>query len=216
MNDIGRPGRLRKHGTIQADCWHRRSDGFVSSRGSGNIVERIASRKPLAGTDSPASQHAGACNDIRRRFERCHSRYRARPRCAGVRHRRIFAKGADGDVFFIGKRGVLTGWTGLKKRLDREILDVRREDGPKKSKPIAHWTLHDLRRTAATGMQSLEISDDVIDKVLNHVQPGVRKSYNHFARNPQKANALDAWSKYVAEIVSGEPKSDNVVDLRGK
>ena len=65
-------------------------------------------------------------------------------------------------------------------------------------------------------MQSLEISDDVIDKVLNHVQPGVRKSYNHFARNPQKANALEAWSKHVAEIVSGEPKSDNVVDLRGK
>ena len=34
------------------------------------------------------------------------------------------------------------------------------------------WTPHDLRRTAATMMQALGVSLDVIDRCQNHVMPG--------------------------------------------
>ena len=35
---------------------------------------------------------------------------------------------------------------------------------------IPDWTLHDLRRTAATGMARLNFPPHVVDKVLNHVE----------------------------------------------
>ena len=113
----------------------------------------------------------------------------------------------------------LAGWSKLKLRLDKAVMDIRREDAeeadddPDKVKPLPHWTVHDLRRSAATGLQSLGFTDDVIDRVLNHVQPGVRKSYNHFSRDPEKARALDAWARHVEAVVSGEPAPENVVVL---
>jgi integrase len=98
----------------------------------------------------------------------------------------------------------LSGWSKLKRRLDAGILEVRREDAKGKVEPLADWTLHDLRRTCATGMQSLGVSDDVVDRILNHALPGVRKTYNRFARNPEKEAALTAWGRHVAKVVSGK------------
>jgi hypothetical protein len=72
-----------------------------------------------------------------------------------------------------------------------------------------------LRRTAATGLQSLGISDDVIDRVLNHVLPGVRKAYNRFARNPEKEAALNAWAAHVESVVTGKAAPENIVPIRG-
>ena len=96
-------------------------------------------------------------------------------------------------------------------------MEIRREDAaeiePNKVESLPHWSIHDLRRTAATGLQSLGFSDDVVDRVLNHVMKGVRKSYNHFARNPEKTRALNAWAAHVEEVVSGESGPSNVVEL---
>ena len=41
----------------------------------------------------------------------------------------------------------------------------------------ADWRLHDLRRTCATGMQELGISNDVVQSVLNHAIGGVGGVY---------------------------------------
>ncbi|MGH8787736.1 MAG: tyrosine-type recombinase/integrase [Cupriavidus necator] len=56
------------------------------------------------------------------------------------------------------------------------------------------WTPHDLRRTAATTMQSLGVSLDVIDRCQNHVMPGskVRRHYMHHDYADEKR---DAWCK---------------------
>ena len=56
------------------------------------------------------------------------------------------------------------------------------------------WTPHDLRRTAATMMQSLGISLDVIDRCQNHVMPGskVRRHYLHHDYADEKR---EAWRK---------------------
>lgn len=53
------------------------------------------------------------------------------------------------------------------------------------------WTPHDLRRTAATMMQALRISPDVIDRCQNHVLPGskVRRHYLHHDYAEEKREA---------------------------
>jgi integrase len=68
---------------------------------------------------------------------------------------------------------------------------------------------HDLRATAATGMDSLGIVRQHISLVLNHVEAGVTASYiRHDARQHKRA-ALEAWSKELEAILAGEGKTDH-------
>ena len=77
------------------------------------------------------------------------------------------------------------------------------------------WRLHDLRRTAATHMVRLGVSESVVGRVLNHAPKGVTaKVYALHTYMPEKRHALDAWAAEVARIVSGEGR-DNVVSIRG-
>ena len=113
----------------------------------------------------------------------------------------------------------LAGWSKLKARLDKAIMEIRREDAekadadPDEVKPLAGWVVHDLRRTAATGMQSLGFSDEVIDRVLNHVLSGVRRTYNRFPRDAEKKVALEAWARHIEAVVGGKSAPENVVAL---
>ena len=61
-------------------------------------------------------------------------------------------------------------------------------------KDVAPFTLHDLRRSAATGMAALGIAPHVVDKILNHSSgkiAGVAKIYNRFEYLPERKAALD-------------------------
>jgi len=84
---------------------------------------------------------------------------------------------------------------------DRKTLKGRRNDN---SLVLARgsngeWTPHDLRRTAATMMQALGVSPDVIDRCQNHVLAGsrVRRHYLIHEYNDEKR---EAWHKLGAEI----------------
>lgn len=79
---------------------------------------------------------------------------------------------------------------------------------------IPHWTFHDLRRTAATGMARLGIAVRVTEAVLNHVSGtggGIVAVYQRHDYADEKRAALDAWARMVTAMVEGE--SDNVVRL---
>lgn len=91
-----------------------------------------------------------------------------------------------------------------QKRL-KEIID--RESG------VTGWTLHDLRRTAASGMAGLRISHDVIGKVLNHAKSDVTAKYNRYDYLEEKRAALAAWARHVLSVVA-EKKDSKVVQLR--
>jgi integrase len=62
--------------------------------------------------------------------------------------------------------------------------------------PVPHWTLHDLRRTLATGLQRLGVRLEVTEAVLNHLSGsrsgivGVYQRHNYFH---EKRAALAAW-----------------------
>lgn len=75
---------------------------------------------------------------------------------------------------------------------------------------VDHWTPHDLRRTAASGMARLGATRSTIAFVLGHVvQEGgaVTGVYDRFDRMPERAAALETWGKHVLRLVKAETKT---------
>ncbi|MEB8489668.1 tyrosine-type recombinase/integrase, partial [Acidithiobacillus ferriphilus] len=67
---------------------------------------------------------------------------------------------------------------------------------------LAPFTPHDLRRTAATHIGMLGFNRLVISKILNHVEGGVTAIYDRHSYDNEKREALEAWSKKLAGLVS--------------
>lgn len=72
---------------------------------------------------------------------------------------------------------------------------------------------HDLRRTAATQMNKIGIDDVHVERVLNHVQGGVKGIYNRYRYDDEKRAALERWERRLNAIIAGEADK-NVADLR--
>ena len=78
---------------------------------------------------------------------------------------------------------------------------------------ITRFTVHDLRRTAATGMASMGIDRVTVSRILNHKEGGITALYDRHSYDQQKRNALDSWAGRLLEIVSGASAPGNVVAL---
>ncbi len=68
---------------------------------------------------------------------------------------------------------------------------------------ILGWRLHDLRRTAVSGMARLGVAPHVADKILNHTAgtiSGVAAVYQRHEFMAERKEALDAWGGHVEEI----------------
>jgi len=139
----------------------------------------------------------------------------------------------DGLVFTTTGGTSVSGFSRVKHRLDVAMIQAQRrsfglpEDdkayrraiklAPGKALPaeIAPWTLHDLRRTAATGMARLNIPPHVVERILNHTSgtiSGVAAVYNRFAYLDERRAALDAWGAYLTALL--QPQRSNVIHLR--
>jgi integrase len=69
---------------------------------------------------------------------------------------------------------------------------------------VSGWTIHDIRRSVATGMADIGIAPHIIEAVLNHVsghKGGVAGIYNRSSYAAEKAAALARWDEHVASIV---------------
>jgi integrase len=113
---------------------------------------------------------------------------------------RLFGKGAEG----------FGGWSKAKVALDERILKARREvtrrvrNPADEVKPIAPWTVHDLRRFVATRMAELGVLPHVIEATLNHVsghKAGVAGIYNRSTYEREVRAALALWSDHLRAIV---------------
>lgn len=99
-----------------------------------------------------------------------------------------------------GKDEPVSGFSKWKARLDA-------------LSQVSGWTLHDLRRTAASGMARLGVAPHVVERILNHTSGtfgGVAGVYNRFGYLPEMRAALDLWAQHVASISSAGP----LVELR--
>lgn len=82
-----------------------------------------------------------------------------------------------------------------------------------KGEPLAPWTFHDLRRSAATHMVRLGITEAVVSRVLNHAATGVTaRVYALHSYAPEKRHALDTWAAEVDRAVNGS-RGANVVRM---
>jgi len=105
----------------------------------------------------------------------------------------------DVDLVFVGRTG-RTPFSGFGKAT-AHLYALAKLKTP--------WTLHDLRRTMVTRMcgEELGIEPHIVEAVVNHKsghKAGVAGIYNRATYEPKKRTALDAWSKYVEALVSGE------------
>src|SRR5215831_4498332 len=109
----------------------------------------------------------------------------------------------DADLVFTIKRQPITGFSRMKERLD-------------KASGVTDWTLHDLRRTVASGLQRLGVRLEVTEAVLKHKSgstAGIVGVYQRHDYAAEKADALARWADYVDALVSRTKA--NVVTLRG-
>jgi integrase len=67
--------------------------------------------------------------------------------------------------------------------------------------PVAHFTIHDMRRTASTLLHERGFVSDVIEKALNHTMGGVRGVYNRAEYADQRRDMLQWWGDYVESLV---------------
>jgi integrase len=77
------------------------------------------------------------------------------------------------------------------------------------------WSAHDLRRTFSTRLNDMGTAPHIVERMLNHVLPGVMAVYNRADYDAERRDALEAWSNYLLGFV-GEPAGENVVPLRAK
>jgi integrase len=59
---------------------------------------------------------------------------------------------------------------------------------------MAHFTVHDLRRTGATRLSEMGYNPDWIEKALNHKLRGVRGIYNRAEYGTQRRKMLQEWA----------------------
>jgi integrase len=88
-----------------------------------------------------------------------------------------------------------TSWAEHKRALDARLGDQVRD-----------WTLHDLRRTAATRMCDLGIEPHVVEQILNHQsghRSGVVGVYNKSKYVRAVENAVAAWDRHLRALIEG-------------
>jgi integrase len=105
-------------------------------------------------------------------------------------------------VFGVGLNG-MGAWSKSKAALDA-VCGVK------------NWTIHDLRRTAATRMADVGIQPHIIEAVLNHVsghKAGVAGIYNRSTYAAEKRAALDLWASEL-DVAIRKVNGENVTTLR--
>jgi integrase len=94
------------------------------------------------------------------------------------------------NVFGRWRGRPFSGWSMCKAKLDAPLIGMEQ------------WCIHDLRRTMATGMAELGVTDEIISRVLGHAPQGVtRVHYNRSPRLAECREALQRWADHVTGIV---------------
>ena len=109
-----------------------------------------------------------------------------------------------------------------RRRLDALILEARRAEAaetgadPDRTEPMPGWWVHDLRRTAATGMQRLGVRLEAVEAALGHVagsRAGIVGIYQRHRFDEEARAAILRWGEHVRSLL-GSGGRGQVVPLR--
>lgn len=114
-----------------------------------------------------------------------------------------------------------SGFGRAKERLDQLMVEELRKDAERRSDSpedvkLPPWRLHDLRRTAASGMARLGVGIHVVERLLNHVSGsttgGIVAVYQQHDFRDEKRAAVETWGQFLEGLVSGQAGS-NVIAM---
>lgn len=91
-----------------------------------------------------------------------------------------------------GKDTPFNSWSKAKTSLDKLC-------------GVTNWTLHDLRRTFATGLSDLGTPPHIVERLLNHVSgqiSGVAAIYNRAQYMPEMRSAVKKWEAKLTTILN--------------
>jgi integrase len=109
---------------------------------------------------------------------------------------------ASNPFVFSSRNGPISSWTMRKGEFDAKLTNV------------AHWTIHDLRRTARSLMSRAGIRPDIAERVLGHtVGSSVANTYDRHKYIEETAHALKALAGLIENIL--RPQEAKVARLRG-
>lgn len=123
----------------------------------------------------------------------------------------------DRYVFSTAGTAPVSGFSRAKTRLDAEMAKAAVKEAEGRTPiEVLPFTIHDLRRTAATGMAGLRIAPHVVEAVLNHrsgSRRGVAAVYNRHDHLDEKRAALAVWGRHLMQLVGGDDGEGSVVEL---
>lgn len=126
-------------------------------------------------------------------------------------------EGSHGPVF-AGDRGASIA--ANPGRIGAAIRAAVAKTAAKLKTTVEPFTLHDLRRTCATGCAELGAPPHVVALILGHqALPGagrVTAVYDRSRRVREVAPWLTAWGEHVARVAAGEAAPSNVAPFRGR
>jgi integrase len=99
------------------------------------------------------------------------------------------------DYPFGPRAAGFTSWNRPKQMLDTRL-----------GNQVEAWTLHDLRRSAATRMCDLGVAPHVVEQILNHQsghRRGVVSVYNKSRYEAEVKAALALWSDHIGALARG-------------
>lgn len=76
---------------------------------------------------------------------------------------------------------------------------------------VEPFRLHDLRRTMATWLGNQQVDETIHDRILNHVNGGIRRVYNTARYNEPARKWWAAWGQHITGL-----EADNVVQLSAR
>ena len=86
---------------------------------------------------------------------------------------------------------------------DHKYADIARRLGMTEADGKPNTGVHDLRRTMATNVARLGVSTELIDRLQGRkVGSGVSGTYNRYAYEKEKSEALAKWESELLRIVS--------------
>jgi integrase len=142
------------------------------------------------------------------------------PENANQAKRLLNDRRATGALVFPGAVGTpFAGWSKAKRTLDTAIINARADAAAASGTSpasVVPWSVHDLRRTVATGLQRLGVRLEVTEAVLNHIsgsRGGIAGVYQRHDWASEKRAALDSWAVQLASIIEGRVDGDNVVSI---
>ena len=109
-------------------------------------------------------------------------------------------------VFTVGGKSPPSNWGTVKRDLDAKMAAIAHEE---RGKPvnIPHWVQHDLRRSFASGLQSIGVAPQVIERALNHSSgtfAGIAGIYQRDPLTDDVRSALSSWARYVDMIADAQ------------